>query len=336
MEVVSIIMLRYILAVLMCFSLGILSSCGMEGGKASKELVIYSEMEPNYTEALLAAYNEQYKQTKNFQPAKAIYELSDKVAKPDLVLASNRTLNGLKLDERLQLSNCQEANLLPDYYKDSDGYWIGVIYDPVVFVVNQSFARRVGQGNITSWADLENMKNVRYVVENLNNSQGTMSLLAAMASHMGEQEAISYIWNLNRNVTAYGRFPFSTIRMVATGEADMTVTVMSMVAKYLENEFPAYCIEPKEGAPANLYGVAVFKDSKSTFSNQQFMNWLLVDDNARIVTQKKEAGYMFLLPQGDKQPAVDPKRIWLNTNYLTLPKLEALTSQWVEKVRFSN
>lgn len=328
-------MLRYILAAIMCFSMAILSSCGLDSGSSSKELIIYSEMEPEYTEALLAAYNEQYKKTKNFQPAKAIYELTDKVAKPDLVLASNRTLNGLKIDDRLQPSSCQAANLLPNYFKDADSYWTGVIYDPVVFVVNQNFARRVGQANLTSWADLENLKNVRYVVENLNNSQGTMNLLAAMASHMGEQEAISYIWNLNRNVTAYGRFPFSPIRMVATGEADMTVTVMSMVAKYLENEFPAYCIEPKEGTPANLYGVAVFKGSENTFSNQQFMNWLLIDDNARIVTQKKEVGYMFLLPEGDKKPAVRPELVWLNTNYLTLPKLEALTNQWVEKVRFS-
>lgn len=172
-------------------------------------------------------------------------------------------------------------------------------------------------------------------MENLNNSQGTMNLLAAMASHMGEESAISYLWNLSRNITAYGKFPFSTIRMVATGEADMTVTVQSVVCKYLENEFPAYCLMPKEGTPANLYGIAVFKDSKKTARNEHFMTWLLTDDNAKMVVQKQDAGYMFLLKDKGKKLAVEPQKIWLNRDYLTLPKLEALTNQWVEKVRFN-
>ena len=117
--------------------------------------------------------------------------------------------------------------------------------------------------------------------------------------------------------------------------AGAPVTVQSMVFKYLESEFPAYVTMPKEGTPANLYGVAVFKGSESTFANQQFMNWLLVDDNPKIILQKADSGFMFLLPKGPNNPAVDPRTIWLNRDYLTLPKLEALAGQWLEKVRFS-
>lgn len=326
---------KLLMAFILCLSLGIVTSCGLDGG-SKKDLVIYSEVEPKYTEALLEAYNEQYKKTKNFQRAKAIYELTDKVEKPDLVIASSRTLNGLKIDKALKPSECKASKLLPASFKDQEKYWTGAFYDPVVFVINQNFAKKVGQDKLNSWNDLENLKEVRYAVENLNNSAGSMSLLAGMASHMGEEAAMSYMWNLNHNVTAYGKFPFSPIRMVATGEADMTVTVMSMVARYVDAKFPAYFVHPSEGAPANLYGVAVFKDSESTFSNQQFMDWLIADVHPKMITLSQDAGYMFLLPGGEKKPPVDPDKLWLNTNYLTLPKLQALADQWIEKVRFSH
>lgn len=326
-------MCRFIVALLMLVSF--ILSCGCSSvGIGSREQVLYSEIDPKLTEPLVAAYNEQFKNTKNFQKVKAIYELKDN-DKPDLVLASTRTLTGLKLDNRLQTSSFKSTELLPLDYKDVEGYWTGVFYDPVVFIINQEYARRVGQQNLKGWNDLENLQGVRYVVESLNNSPGSMNLLAAMASHMGEQSAISFLWNLNRNVTQYAKFPFSSIRMVATGEADMTVTVQSMVFKYLESEFPAYITIPREGTPANLYGVAVFKGSESTYANQQFMDWLLTDDNPKIILQKADSGFNFLLPKGPGSPVVDPRTIWLNRDYLTLPKLEALAGQWLEKVRFS-
>lgn len=328
-------MQRYLLV--LCFSLMLLFTSGCDFSQqlnSSKELVLYSTVEPELTEGLVQAYNENNKKTKGFQPVKAIYELKD--AKPDLVISSSFQLTGFKNAGLLQPTTCRAANLLPFDFKDVEGYWTGVFYDPVLFVINQQFARRVGQQNILSWNDLENLKDARFTMENLNNSPGAMNLLAAMACHMGEQSAITYMWNANNRVTQYTKFPFSSIRMVATGEADMTVTVQSMVAKYLESEFPAYVVSPKEGSPANLYGVAVFKDSENTLGNQEFMNWLLTADLAKVVSQKNDSGYVFLLHGEKLNPAADPRKIWINRDYLTMEKLEALTNQWLEKVRFSN
>ena len=39
---------------------------------------------------------------------------------------------------------------IPRNFKDIDGYWYGVFYDPAVFLVNQQFARTVGQEKLTS------------------------------------------------------------------------------------------------------------------------------------------------------------------------------------------
>ena len=146
-------MIRLIAAVLIPFMLIFSAGCDFGSSPSKKTLVVYSEVEPELTEALLATYNEQFKTMKDFQEVSAVYELNDK-EKPDLVLAGSRTLTGLKADKRLQQSSFKPAETLPLDFKDVDGYWTGVFYDPVVFVINQSFARRVGQSNLRGWNDL--------------------------------------------------------------------------------------------------------------------------------------------------------------------------------------
>lgn len=299
-----------------------------------KEIILYSTLDKSFTQELLDVYNEKNKKKKGFQPVKAIYELNKEVS-PDMVIASTVVLANMKQQNVLQPSSCNAARILPEAYKDQEGYWTGVFYDPVVFVINHQFARTIGQQKILGWNDLENLSNVRYTMENLNNTPGTMNLLAAMACHMGEQSAITYMWNTNRYVTQYTKFPFSSIRLVATGEADMTVTVHSIVCKYLENEFPAYVVFPIEGSPANLYGIACFKGSENTLGNQEFMNWLIANDRVKTISQRQDTGFIYLIHDNKLNPVADPNKVWINNQYLTLEKLEALTNQWVEKVRFS-
>lgn len=330
-------MQRYFMVFCLSLLLLLCSGCDL-GGQANtpKELVLYSTVEPELTQELVQAYNEKNKGKKGFQQVKPIYELNEKSGQVDMVLSSSFQLTALKQQGRLQPLSCQAAGYLPFDYKDVEGLWTGVFYDPLVFVINQAFARRVGQQNVISWNDIENLRDARFTLENLNNSPGAMNLLAAMACRMGEDSAINYMWNAHNRVTQYTKFPFSSIRLVATGEADMTVTVQSVVSKYLESEFPAYMVVPKEGSPAILYGIAVMKGSENTLANQEFMNWLLTADEVKLISQKLDAGYVFLLHGQELNPAADPRRVWINRDYLTMEKLEALTNQWLEKVRFSN
>lgn len=326
------LLMLFLFILLLCSFTG----CDFAGGTtSSRELILYSTLEPKFTDELVAAYNAKNKKNKSFAPVKVIYELSEKSPTPNLVLGPRVMLIGLKQEGKLQQCASDSAALLPQEFKDVDGYWQGVFYDPLVFVINQQFARRVGQKNLQSWNDLENLVDVRFTMENLNNTLGTMNLLAAMACHMGEQSAITYMWNANRFMTSYTKFPFSSIRLVATGEADMTVTVRSMVSKYLENEFPAYVVLPKEGSPANMYGVAVYKETKQLEASRLFMEWLLAEDYVKVISQKQDTGFVFLVQEGLLNPKADPSLVWLNKDYLTVEKLEALTNQWVEKVRFS-
>ncbi len=297
-----------------------------------KEVVIYSELDNKFTEDIVAAFNREHEQQKSNTRLKAIYELNNEAKiQPDLVWAEQRTLNGLKLDGMLTAVTTPAADGMPEEYRDREYYWYGLFYDPTVFLINQRYARTVGQASLLSWTDLENNEGARIAMENLSNSNSTQNFLGAMADHFGETTAVNYLWNINRHIGHYGKFPFTAIRMTASGDADIAVTRQSYVFKYLESKFPAYIVVPRDGTPVNLYGLGVFIGARSEAI--EALDWLLTDDEVRSVAQQDATGFLFL--KDEVGVTVSPTKLWMNKNYLTAAKQEALTKSWLEKVRFS-
>ncbi|MCD8198856.1 MAG: ABC transporter substrate-binding protein [Phascolarctobacterium sp.] len=308
------------------------SGCGVSPkAEPVRTIVVYSELDSRFTEDLLKDYNEH---NKDGVVLKAIYELKAD-AKPDLVIAGYRVLNNFKAEKLLQPVECLSGDSLPSAFRDKDECWYGSFYDPVVFLVNQQFARRVGQENINGWRDLADKEDVRITVQNLSNSTSTKDFLGALASHMGESVSLNYLWNINHNISQYAKFPFTPVRMTAVGDADIAITRQSFVFKYLENNFPAYVVFPKEGTPIDLYGAAVFNDCKLKDQGISFINWLISSDEVKHISQVADTGFMFLLPQGLNGSAVDPNLLWLNINYPESADQDALLTKWLGNVRFS-
>lgn len=117
----------------------------------AKTVILYSELDNKFTENLVDAFNKEHKAKLQL---KAIYELKPGGELPDVVLAEQRTLAGLKRQGRLKPVAFADGDRLPQKFRDADLSWYGVFYDPIVFLVNQQYARTVGQANICSWQDL--------------------------------------------------------------------------------------------------------------------------------------------------------------------------------------
>lgn len=310
------------------------AGCGSEEPKApsaAHTLTLYSELDNKFTQDIADAFN---KEQQNKLQVKVIYELKQDEA-PDLVLAEQRTLSGLKRQGRLRPVAFAAGDRLAAKFKDKDLNWYGVFYDPTVFLINQQYARTIGQANLCSWTDLEGNEGVRIAVENLSDSNSTQNFLAAFAEHLGETISLNYLWNINRFIGQYAKFPFTPIRMTAVGDADLAITRQSYVFKYLESKFPAYVVHPKEGAPVNLFCVGLFKSSTQDEQAVVFLEWLLASDKLQGIAQEDATGYMFIFPRGIDEPAVDEQSVWVNKAYLEPEQQEALTKKWLEKVRFS-
>ena len=237
-------MLRIIVLALVAVAT-LLTGCGLGGEQAPKAaeatLCLYSELDNKFTQDLVDSFN---KNNKEGLRLRFVGELKEGEPWPDLVLAEQQTLYGLKQQHKLQSSKLDLAAKLPAKLQDKEGYWYGVFYDPAVFLVNQTFARTIGQSSLKGWTDLENNEQLRVAMENLSDSTSTQNFLGALADSMGETTSLNYLWNINRFVGQYAKFPFTAIRMTAVGDADVAITRQSYVFKYLENKFPAYVVHP--------------------------------------------------------------------------------------------
>lgn len=327
-------MFRFIFLMMLLAGMLVGAGCGKEEPKApdaAHTLTLYSELDNKFTQDLADAFN---KEQKNKLHVQVVYELKQDV-KPDLVLAEQRTLSGLKHQGRLKPVAFAAGDRLAEKFRDEDLNWYGVFYDPTVFLVNQQYARTIGQANLCSWADLENNETLRIAIENLSDSNSTQNFLAAFAGHFGETISLNYLWNINRFIGQYAKFPFTPIRMTAVGDADLAITRQSYVFKYLESKFPAYVVHPKEGAPVNLYCVGLFKACTQDEQALAFMEWLLTSDKVQTISQEDATGFMFLFPRGIEGASVEADKLWLNSSYLDPQKQDALTNKWLSKVRFS-
>ena len=314
----------------------LLAGCGSSSEQKPKAtgstLCLYSELDNKFTQDLVDSFN---KNNQEGLSLRFVGELKEGEPWPDLVLAEQQTLYGLKQQHKLQSSKLDLAAKLPAKLQDKEGYWYGVFYDPAVFLVNQTFARTIGQSSLKGWTDLENNEQLRVAMENLSDSTSTQNFLGALADSMGETTSLNYLWNINRFVGQYAKFPFTAIRMTAVGDADVAITRQSYVFKYLENKFPAYVVHPREGTPVNLYCVGLFKGCSKEKEALQFMSWLLTSEKVQAVAQANNTGYMFIFPRGLEEGPVNEEKLWLNVNYLDAAKREALLKKWLERVRFS-
>lgn len=330
------IMLRWLVLSLLLAAMSLAAGCGPEQEPARTEarqvLTVYSELDHKFTEELLQSFNESNDKKLT---VRAVYELKPDGPKPDVALAEQRAVNALKLSGQLKPAAFAAGDRLPEKLRDDDLCWYGVFYDPVVFLVNQQYARIIGQRSLTGWNDLENNERLRIAMENLSDSSSTQNFLGAFADAVGETTSLNYLWNINRFVGQYAKFPFTPVRMTAVGDADLAITRQSYVFKYLENKFPAYVVRPREGTPVNLYCAGIFKSCGDEVLALAFMEWLLADERVQAVSQANNTGFLFLFPRGLAGGAADASKLWLNKSYLQPAAQETLTKKWLERVRFS-
>ena len=249
---------------------------------------------------------------------------------PDIYLLEFSKLVNFEQQNKLLKFEIPETAILPEAFKSQNGCWYGVFYDPAVLLVNQNFARRAGQENIRTWEDLLKIRGIRIALENLSDTESTRSFLYSFASHWGEDNALGYLRELHKNIPQYAKFPFTSIRMAATGDADIAITRSSFIFQYLENSFPAYVAKP-EGTPVNLYGVAIAAESGKNLAAQDFCRWLLTEKEIKRILLQQNTGLETLMH--DK---TDMQKLWLNTAYLQQEKADKLINKWLETVRFEN
>jgi len=312
----------------------ILFGCGQNiftSTKNNRELVIYSDLNSGFIKALTEGFTKEHNIGLNIMK---LDELDGTKQQADLVLTSHVVLKQLASAGAFEKLNLPALENLPKEYKDSQDYWAGLLFDSFVIVANKEYVRKHGQAQLSGWRDLLQLDKCRIVTEHFDNSDLQRQILAVFASKMGREEAIDYFAALEDKVVQHSKFSFTPLRMLASGDADIAITLKSYVYEFAEDDFPAQMIEPEEGTPAVIYGVAIYKGSASLQESKILAQWLLSSPSVRKISFKEETGFNFVMPKGIPGPLVNSETLWFNNGYLEKKELKDLVQEWYEKVRF--
>lgn len=321
-----------------CCSL-FLSACKTSGqvdAALDDSVKIYSVLPEDLTLALLNEYQLKTKTKINYKLIDKAQAFAADAEQPDLYIASRETLIALAAENKLQVSSLNAQDFLPVGLRDERGFWTGICYDPYVFLVNYSYSRKVGQKALLTWEDIAKQENIVISMEDLSSSQEMRYFLAAFASRQGEETTFRFLKNIHMRIPQYAKFAISPIRLTTIGEADLAITSRNKVIKYLENDFPAYIMEPQDGSPAQVFAAGVSKTSQKREACEKLISWMMGSDDVIIVTEKLGYGYLFLSPDFIDNRGSIKDLLWLNDKYLANEKQNALVDKWLQNVRFAD
>ncbi len=271
-----------------------------------KELTAYTTLPPEHVALLSEAYERDHHVRVNFVPLSSsdlLQQLrNDAVSDPtvvntsDLVLADSNVLERAADLNLLKLYVSETNDAVKPVFKDEDGAWTGVWYDPVVFCINRDYLKTIVDIPNT-WTELADYRNVRVGITDFLAADASANLMYQMIDQFGEGAAFDILDKLHPKVIQYAKYLSNPVRQAGMGEVDVSIAVESETLRYMQNGYPLRIIYPADGTAFMLTGVAISSvDDGRLGAAAEFSDWLLSDE-AQLVLQRNDFYFVPTNPQ---------------------------------------
>lgn len=304
------------------------------------ELTVYTTIPQEYAKVLAAAYEKQENVRVHFVPLTSddlLKKLQDsKKPEATLVLADSATLRKASASGAFQPYISESGDQVPQEFRQDDGYWTGVWYDPVVFCYNQDYLKTLTRIP-DDWKSLSELPEVRIGVTDFLASDAAANLFCSMLTEFGDAQTFAIWRGIHPHVVQYARYLSNPVRQTGMGEVDVAVTVESETLRYLHDGYPLRIVYPTDGTSFILTGTGILKgiSDRQRVEAEAFADWLLSDD-AQLALQ---AGNFYLLPTN---PGTMASRRFPGKNLRLFTQIPSYTAQqkhdaldrWVKEVRF--
>ena len=339
-------MRRYTLLLFIAFLFvtGAVLGGGLLAGYADKHpehpertVTVYTTVPPEQAALLASEYERSMMVRVQFVPM-APEEIVKRVKKgekspdADMVLADSRLLKKSASLGAFVPFISESTDSVSGEFKDEEGAWTGVWYDPVVFCVNSDYMRTLPRIPET-WAEFSSVPGMRLGMTDFLASDAAANLYFTLVSAYGDQEVFRLLSAFHPKVVQYVKYLSTPVRMTGMGEADASVAVQSETMRYLAAGYPLRMLYPRDGTAYLLTGVGLLRDDNPLAKD--FAEWLL-SDNAQLALQRED---VYLIPANPntlayKQLAGKNIKLFKKGETLTPEEERLLLDRWLKTVRF--
>ena len=341
----SLMVTAFLLLMVVVLGSGYLAVADHDGNtKPLREITAYTTMPTEAAVVLTKAYESSSGVRVNFVPlgAEEIMERLKAQAQgkepgqASLVLGDSELLYKAATYGYLVPYMSERGDQVPERFRQTEGYWIGVWYDPVVFCVNQDYLKTL-QRVPDTWQALSAAPNVRVGVTDFLAADASANLLLSMIAQYGDTAAYDIWRQIHPKVVQYAHYLSNPVRQAGMGEVDIAVAVASETYRYIHDGYPLKVIYPADGTAAIVTGTGIaFKASQQDEqAAKAFSDWLLTDE-AQLALQSN--GFYFL----PTNPGTMAYKTFAGKNLVlfsvrpqfTPEQRHDLLDRWVKEVRF--
>ena len=226
--------------------------------------------------------------------------------------------------------------MVANSFRQDDGYWMGVWYDPIVFCVNRDYLRTLHADIPDTWQALAE-QDARIGITDFMAADASSNLLYAMTAEFGEEETMAMLGKIHPHVVQYARYLSNPVRQAGMGEVDISIAVESETMRYIHDGYPLQVIYPTDGTTAWITGTGILASSgdKEKVLAQHFADWLLSDE-AQIALQSHNYFFVPTNPGTMAYKTFPGKNLTLFTQ---LPQFSSeqkhnLLDTWAREIRF--
>ena len=306
-------------------------------GQSGRTVTVCTTMPPEQAGLLAEEYGRMAQVDVRFipmTPEELSASLSDRKKQPeaDLVLADSRIMREAARKGAFVPYLSEGTDSVADVFKDEDGAWTGVWYDPIVFCVNSDYLRTMPRIPET-WAEFSAYPDMRVGMTDFLAADAASNLYFTMVSVYGEAEVVRQLSALHPKVVQYVKFLSTPVRMTGMGEVDAAVAVQSETLRYINDGYPIRIVHPVDGTAYMLTGAGLLRANQPLA--QDFFEWLL-SDGAQLTLQREN---VFFVPTNTgtlayKQLAGKNIALFDKKENFTPAERSALLDRWLQNVRF--
>jgi iron(III) transport system substrate-binding protein len=167
-------------------------------------------------------------------------------------------------------------NALPARFKQSDGYWVAIADDPLVFMSNTKFLKENNLKPPASWEDLLNpaYRNMLQMADARTSGTAVTRLFSILeVNGRSEDKAFDYMKKLRKNVQVYTKSGGGGTLPVGLGQAGAGIF---FIVDALDTQAKGYDVTisfPREGIGTSAEAIALIKGAKNAELGKKLIDW---------------------------------------------------------------
>jgi len=168
------------------------------------------------------------------------------------------------------------SNALPARFKQSDGYWVAIADDPLVFMSNTKFLKENNLKPPASWEDLLNpaYRNMLQMADARTSGTAVTRLFSILeVNGRNEDKAFDYMKKLRKNVQVYTKSGGGGTLPVGLGQAGAGIF---FIVDALDTQAKGYDVTisfPREGIGTSAEAIALIKGAKNAELGKKLIDW---------------------------------------------------------------